>query len=154
VTRIIKLAELYRKTPFTKKTVLVTGVFDVLHWAHKEFLDRAAQEGRLLLVGIESDQRVRQLKGPNRPVNPQQRRMENLKQLNIAEFIFTLPADFDQLETRKEFLSRIKPDILAVSESTPNLEQKKKLMQEIDGRVEIVFQHQPDTSTTKILQKN
>lgn len=154
MTRIIKLAELYRKTPFTKKTVLVTGVFDVLHWAHKEFLDRAAQEGRLLLVGIESDQRVRQLKGPNRPVNPQQRRMENLKQLNIAEFIFTLPADFDQLETRKEFLSRIKPDILAVSESTPNLEQKKKLMQEIDGRVEIVFQHQPDTSTTKILQKN
>jgi len=58
--------------------VLVTGVFDIFHSEHKVFLQKAKQAGDILLVGIESDVRVTQIKGPGRPINSQQKRQQRV----------------------------------------------------------------------------
>lgn len=65
--------------------VFVNGTFDILHPGHIALLNYAKSLGVYLLVGIDSDQRVRQLKGPTRPINNQADRklmLENLKAVN------------------------------------------------------------------------
>ena len=56
-------------------TVLATGVFDVLHIEHIRFLAAAKQQGDRLIVGVESDVRVRAMKGPGRPLHDEQVRL-------------------------------------------------------------------------------
>lgn len=137
----------------SNKTVLATGVFDILHSAHIEFLKHAKKQGDTLIVGIESDKRVKELKGENRPVNNQEKRLKNLKDLNIADKVLILPENFGRRQKILKFLKKIAPDILAVSENTPFIKEKRKIMQKIGGEVKIVYAHQPEISTTKILTK-
>lgn len=134
--------------------VLVTGVFDVLHAEHITFLRNAKALGGRLLVGIESDVRVRAIKGVNRPVNSQQVRKKNLEKLAIVDDVFVLPEKFDTVEDRRRLLKKLQPDILAVSSHTPFLTKKLQLMQEIGGRVEVVHQHNPEISSTILLKQN
>lgn len=134
-----------------KEKVLVTGVFDILHEEHRTFLKNAKKLG-YLMVGIESDTRVKILKGDNRPVNNQAIRIENLKALNIADEVFLLPDNFSSPDDHRQLLFTLKPSILAVSSHSPNIDKKARLMQEIGGRVEVVHQHNPAVSTTKIIE--
>ena len=131
--------------------VLVTGVFDVLHSEHQKFLQKASRVGDKLIVALESDSRVKKLKSPKRPINNQFIRQQNLQKFNFIDQILILPQDFDQEASRLQFLQKIKPDILAVSASTPNLENKRKLMNQIKGRVVIIHSHNPKMSTTQLL---
>ncbi|PIR61753.1 MAG: hypothetical protein COY81_03500 [Candidatus Pacebacteria bacterium CG_4_10_14_0_8_um_filter_43_12] len=131
--------------------VLVTGVFDLLHSEHLIFLNKAKALGSLI-IAIESDERVRELKGFGRPINKQAVRKHNLEKLGLACKILILPKKFSQSANHRRLLQKIKPDILAVSSHTPHLKEKASLMQEIGGRVEIVHQHNPAVSTTLVLK--
>ncbi|MEK7622975.1 MAG: adenylyltransferase/cytidyltransferase family protein [Patescibacteria group bacterium] len=136
----------------TDKVILVTGCFDVLHSEHWKFLTAAKNLGGQLLVGLETDTRVRQLKGPNRPVNKLQTRLKNLRQLGIANQVFSLPKKFDRPQDYKKLIQALRPDILAVSASTPFLVNKRELMALIGGQVIVVLPHNPHISTTKMLK--
>ena len=61
------------------KKILVTGVFDLLHQEHINFLTKAKAVGDILVVGLETDTRVKQLKGFNRPINSTKDRLQNLE---------------------------------------------------------------------------
>ncbi len=135
-------------------TVLVTGVFDVLHPEHMLFLQKAKKLGGRLLVGIESDARVQKLKGLARPVNSEEARKKNLLELNIADEVFILPEQFDSPDDHRKLLASVRPDILAVSSHTPHIAEKLQLLKEIGGRVEIVHQHNPSISSTKIIENH
>ena len=132
--------------------VLVTGVFDILHSEHKKLLSAAKKLGGILLVGVETDARVRRLKGPGRPINPLRLRLKNLRQLGIADKVFTLPKQFNDLNYFTALINQIKPDILAVSASTPHLAIKRRIMKQFGGRVVVVLPHNPKISTTKMLK--
>lgn len=132
-------------------TILATGVFDILHDEHIQFLKRAKALGGKLVVGLESDVRVRQLKGVGRPINTQEVRVKNLEQLKLVDEVFILPEVFDKPEHHRAVLAAIKPDILAVSSHSPHLDAKRALMRELDGSVVIVHQQNPVVSTTLIL---
>jgi D-beta-D-heptose 7-phosphate kinase/D-beta-D-heptose 1-phosphate adenosyltransferase len=132
---------------------LVTGVFDVLHHQHRQFLQAAKKLSSILLVGLETDQRVRQLKGQGRPINSVAKRKENLQQWGIADVIFVLPADFDQEQVRRAWLELIKPDYLAVSSHTPFLAIKKQELKAVGGKVKIVHQFNPQVSSSKLINK-
>ncbi|MCX6817016.1 MAG: adenylyltransferase/cytidyltransferase family protein [Candidatus Beckwithbacteria bacterium] len=134
------------------KIILVTGVFDILHIEHKKLLLAAKNQGGILLVGVEADQRVRQLKGPGRPINKLEVRIKNLQKLKLSDEVFPLPEKFDSDEDHSALINQIKPDILAVSSSTPNLAVKRRTMQCSGGRVVIVLPHNPQISTTKIIK--
>jgi D-beta-D-heptose 7-phosphate kinase/D-beta-D-heptose 1-phosphate adenosyltransferase len=133
--------------------VLVTGVFDLLHREHINFLEQAKAVGDVLLVGVETDERVRIIKSANRPINSEQERVEKLKQTGLPDAVFLLPESFNQEREHRAFLRTLEPDILAVSSHTPHLRQKKKLMEEIGGKLKVVYQQNPEISTSKILQE-
>lgn len=135
-----------------QQLVLATGVFDILHQEHITFLQKAKALG-YLIVGLESDERVRKIKGPGRPINTADARMANLEKLAIADEVFILPRQFDAPADHKALLERIQPDILAVSSHTAHIEKKSQLMKELGGRVEIVHQHNPEVSTTQLLKE-
>ena len=67
------------------KIVLVGGCFDILHLGHVVFLEKAKKEGDVLVVLLESDEKVRFLKGKGRPVHTQSERAEILSALKVRE---------------------------------------------------------------------
>lgn len=146
---VIKLKEISK----TKKKVLVTGVFDGLHQAHLEFLKQAKASGDYLIVGVESDSRVTQMKGPNRPTNRQESRLAAIKKSGLANFVFILPEKFGTKEEHENLIEKIRPDILAVSSHSLHLEAKKKILNKYGGDVKIVMKHDPGISTTILLNQ-
>lgn len=97
-----------------KKTVVVGGCFDILHPGHVTFLEKAKQAGDLLVVLLESDQKVRELKGANRPVHTQSARALILSVLTPIDYVVMLPymknaAGYDEL------ISKIGPGVIAAS---------------------------------------
>jgi rfaE bifunctional protein nucleotidyltransferase chain/domain len=90
-----------------KKIVFTNGCFDILHLGHVEYLNEARGEGDLLIIGLNSDQSVRVLKGSDRPINNEQDRkamLLNLKAVDCVQ-IFTE-------QTPLEIIKLIKPDVL------------------------------------------
>lgn len=133
--------------------VLVTGVFDLLHDEHQNFLVKAQELGGLLVIGIESDTRVRQLKGEGRPIQNQTQRQAAIQALTLTpnQAVFILPETFDNPQAYRQLLAEVQPTILAVSSHSPYLEVKQQMMAEIGGVVRVVHQHNPAVSTTQIL---
>jgi rfaE bifunctional protein nucleotidyltransferase chain/domain len=89
-----------------KKIVTTNGCFDILHVGHVRILNEAKALGDVLIVGINSDQSVRKLKGESRPVVPQNDRAEILANLAAVDFVTI----FDE-DTPVEFLQVAMPDI-------------------------------------------
>jgi len=89
-----------------KKIVTTNGCFDLLHTGHVAYLNEAASFGDKLIVGINSDKSVRQIKGPSRPVQNEQDRALIIGSLKMVDYVFI----FNEADPR-EFLKKIKPDI-------------------------------------------
>jgi rfaE bifunctional protein nucleotidyltransferase chain/domain len=88
-------------------TVMVNGTFDVLHPGHVAMLNTARSYGHWLVVAVDTDRRVKELKGPSRPINNQNDRrimLANLKSVDIVEF-------FDSDEELATLMKRYKPDV-------------------------------------------
>ncbi|HJP83980.1 MAG TPA: D-glycero-beta-D-manno-heptose 1-phosphate adenylyltransferase [Fimbriimonadaceae bacterium] len=68
-----------------RRLVFTNGVFDVLHIGHVRYLQEARRLGDLLLVGVNSDESVRSLKGPTRPINPTDERIAMLEALRMVD---------------------------------------------------------------------
>lgn len=133
------------------KKVLVTGVFDLLHEEHIKFLKKAKELGDYLIVGLESDVRVKQMKGKQRPVNNQKLRKVNLEKLNIAEEVFVLPEQFNRPEDHENLIEKIRPNFLAVSSHTKYLDKKQEILKKFGGEVVVVHKYNPKISTTKMI---
>jgi rfaE bifunctional protein nucleotidyltransferase chain/domain len=136
-----------------KTIILATGVFDLLHQEHILFLRKAKAAGDFLVVGIESDVRVKQMKGPDRPVHSQQKRKQDIEELGFVDLVFILPEDFSKPEHHRQLIAEIRPAILAVSSHTAYLDKKQALLQEFGGEVKVVHEHNPEVSTTLLLKR-
>ncbi len=148
IRKVLSKAKKYNQT-----IIFVTGVFDILHFEHQKFLEKAKNLGHILLVGIESDLRVKQLKGKGRPCNDQIQRLINLRKINIADEVFILPENFFINEKIKFLIVQIKPKYLAVSSNTPGIAKKRQIMEECGSDLIIVHQHNPNISTTLLLER-
>ncbi len=101
------LLEWRRRARQEKKTVVWTnGCFDLLHVGHVRNLQAARSRGDALVVGVNSDASVRQLKGPGRPLVPAAQRVEVLAALECIDYVVV----FEEL-TPTEALARLQPDI-------------------------------------------
>lgn len=98
--------ERLRQSPQPPKVVFTNGCFDILHVGHLHTLLSAKAEGDLLVVGINSDDSVRALKGPSRPINPQGERAEMLAALECVDMVVIFPE-----ETPLELLAALRPDV-------------------------------------------
>jgi rfaE bifunctional protein nucleotidyltransferase chain/domain len=136
-----------------KKIVLATGVFDILHQEHLLFLEKAKKTGDVLIVGLESDVRVKIMKGEGRPINSQAKRKTILEEQKIADLVFILPEEFCTPQDHDDLIRIIHPDILAVSSHTSHLDKKRAIVEKYGGELRVVHQHNPSISTTLILQQ-
>ena len=90
-----------------KKIVFTNGCFDILHVGHVTYLDAAKQLGDVLIVGVNSDDSVRRLKGPSRPINNESDRSMVLSALKAVDFTVI----FDE-DTPLELIEQLTPHIL------------------------------------------
>jgi len=126
------------------KTVIVNGTFDILHPGHIRMLNTARSLGDYLIVCIDTDRRVKELKGDQRPINDQNFRrvmLQNLKAVDIVEF-------FDSREQLIDLIKLYKPDIMVKGS-----DWKGKSITAQEHVKEIFWYDRIDEySTTKIIQ--
>lgn len=110
-SRILDLPSLERNLAIWRfhgdRIVFTNGCFDILHLGHIGYLSQAADLGDVLIIGLNSDDSVRRLKGKNRPVNN-----ENARALVLASLSFVTAVVLFGEETPYELIRTVQPDIL------------------------------------------
>ena len=136
------LVKRYKKE--NKKIVFTNGCFDILHVGHVKYLQEAKSFGDILIVGLNSDESVRRLKGPTRPVNTAEDRAYLLAALEAVDFVVPFSED-----TPYNLIKMREPDVLVKGGDYKGKQvvgtefaEELKLVDFIDGK-----------STTKTIQK-
>lgn len=133
-----------------KRLVVTNGCFDLLHLGHVTYLETARQQGDALLLGLNGDDAVRQLKGPERPVNMEGDRAAVLAALESVDgvCIFAEP-------TATRFLAAAQPDIYVkggdYTVETLN-QDERRTVESAGGRI-VIIPFVPGKSTTALLKK-
>jgi D-beta-D-heptose 7-phosphate kinase/D-beta-D-heptose 1-phosphate adenosyltransferase len=131
-----------------KRVVFTNGCFDLLHPGHIRSLETARALGDVLVVGINSDESVRVLKGPSRPVIPAEERAEILASLECVDAVLV----FDEL-TPQKVIAALLPDVLVKGGDWPgNQIVGREEVEAAGGKVVLVDVVQ-GYSTSEILKK-
>jgi rfaE bifunctional protein nucleotidyltransferase chain/domain len=130
------------------RTVAFTnGCYDLLHPGHIRLLEHAKSLAGVLIVGINTDASVRRLKGPGRPLLPEQERAEVLAALEAVDAVVL----FDE-DTPRELIAGLLPDILMKGADWSHFIAGREEVEAAGGKV-IAVPLQPGYSTTGILEK-
>jgi rfaE bifunctional protein nucleotidyltransferase chain/domain len=131
-----------------RRVVFTNGCFDLLHPGHIQLLEAARAMGDALVVGLNSDESVRSLKGASRPVIPEQERAEILANLECVDAVVV----FNEL-TPQKIVAALLPDILVKGGDWPgNQIVGREEVEEAGGKVVLINVVQ-GYSTTEILRK-
>jgi len=128
-----------------KKIVATNGCFDLIHPGHVRYLKAARALGGALIVGINGDESVRNLKGPGRPINNQDDRAEVVAALECVDLVTIFPE-----KRATKFLERAAPDVYVkggdYKQDTLDAEERQ-VLQKIGAKIDIVpFEHGYSTS--------
>jgi rfaE bifunctional protein nucleotidyltransferase chain/domain len=124
--------------------VWTNGCFDVLHRGHLEMLRYAKSLGDILVVGVDSDSKVRNAKGPSRPFNTLENRIALLRELRCVDEVVS----FDSAEELEQRVKEYKPEYLVVGSDW----QGKKVVGEEYAQKVRFFDRVGTFSTTQILE--
>ncbi|MFW5878875.1 MAG: D-glycero-beta-D-manno-heptose 1-phosphate adenylyltransferase [Myxococcota bacterium] len=138
--------ERYRR--LGKRTVFTNGCFDILHRGHITYLNEAKAQGDVLIVGVNSDQSVQRLKGPGRPINRLEDRLQVLSALSCIDHLIA----FDE-ETPHRVIEAIRPDVFVKGgDYTREHLPEASLVEALGGEVRIL-RFVDDRSTTEIIRR-
>ena len=126
------------------KTIFTNGCFDILHIGHIELFKYAKSLGDKLIVGIDSDERIRQSKGNNRPINTSENRKHILSAIRYIDNVYI----FNNDEELISLVVDIKPDIIVVGSDWEN---KNVIGSEYAKEIKF-FKRIPEYSTTKTIE--
>ncbi len=130
------------------KIVSTNGCFDILHFGHIQYLLEAKKLGNVLVIGVNTDASVKKLKGPDRPLFPQDVRLQQLAALECVDFVclFAEP-------TPENFLRALRPQI-HVKGGDYKVEDlpEKRVMDSLGGEVRLLS-FVPGYSTSSIIKK-
>lgn len=130
-----------------KSIVLTQGSFDMVHIGHGRYCQEAKKHGDVLIVGVDSDQKVRKRKGENRPVVPEDERLEMMMYLSSVDYVV-----LKELNAPKyNLIKLVQPDVLIATDETYTQEQIDHL-QTICGEV-IVLEPMATTSTSAKIRR-
>jgi D-glycero-beta-D-manno-heptose 1-phosphate adenylyltransferase len=137
-TKILTRTELRRRVAEWRQAgeqiILANGGFDLLHVGHVRYLTAAKAPGSKLVVAINSDESMRALKGPGRPIIPEHERSEIVAALSVVDAVVIFP----ELDVRA-IIHEIRPDIQAKgTDYTPESVPERDAVLAYGGRVEIV----------------
>ena len=125
--------------------IIVNGTFDILHRGHIELLEYAKSLGGMLLVCIDSDRRVSELKGPARPINNQYDRTYMLTALKCVDLVWV----FDSAEELIDQIKLFKPDIMVKGD---DYRGKPIVGEDIINEIKF-YDRDEHYSTTNIIQR-
>jgi D-glycero-beta-D-manno-heptose 1-phosphate adenylyltransferase len=148
--KILTLPQLMQRfgRPRPDTVVFTNGCFDLLHRGHVEYLTAARQLGDRLVLGLNTDASVRRLKGPGRPVTPEQDRATVLAGLAAVDAI----TFFDE-DTPRNLIATLLPDVLVKGGDYRTEDIVGKTEVEAAGGRVIVLPYLEGRSTTDILQR-
>lgn len=142
----------WRKTVVGCTVVLTNGCFDIVHYGHVQLLQAAKfqQETCRLVVGVNSDESVRQLKGPTRPLNSEAHRLAVIAALECVDYCII----FDELLCTK-LIRSIKPDVwVKGGDYTPATLNTDEVAAATELKTQIkILPYEPGISTTSILNR-
>jgi len=124
--------------------IFVNGTFDILHMGHLELLNYAKSLGDYLCVGIDTDERVREKKGPTRPIHNQEERKFFLENLKAVDEVRLFSSD----EELEGLVKSFKPDIMVVGSDWKD----KSVIGSYYAAKLIFFDRIGDYATTKTIQ--
>lgn len=133
-----------------KKTVLVGGCFDIIHFGHIKFLKEAKKQGNFLIVALESDEYIKKYK-KREPVHNQKQRAMILSSIKFVDQVINLPL----MTSDKEYfdlVKRIKPSVIAITKGDSQLENKIKQAKQVRAQLKIVSDFIKGFSTKRIIQ--
>jgi D-beta-D-heptose 7-phosphate kinase/D-beta-D-heptose 1-phosphate adenosyltransferase len=131
-----------------RRIVFTNGCFDILHRGHIGYLNRAKSLGDILVVGVNDDESVRRLKGPERPINTLEDRVRVLAALSCVDHIVAFSGD-----TPSEIIAAIRPDVYAKGgDYTVETLPEAPLVERLGGTVRIL-PFVEDRSTTGIIER-
>jgi D-beta-D-heptose 7-phosphate kinase/D-beta-D-heptose 1-phosphate adenosyltransferase len=138
--------ELAKRRQRGEKIVFTNGCFDLLHMGHLRYLRQARQQGACLVVAINSDESVRRLKGPSRPVIGQEERAEMLGAMECVDYVTIFSED-----TPEALLKLLRPDML-VKGGTTDVVVGREIVEGYGGQV-LILDKAEGLSTTRIIDK-
>ncbi|HEX8085354.1 MAG TPA: adenylyltransferase/cytidyltransferase family protein [Solirubrobacteraceae bacterium] len=130
------------------KIVLTSGSFDLIHLGHVKYLAKAKEQGDVLVVGVDSDAKIRRRKGDDRPMVPEQERLEMLAHQRPVDLLYLKPDD----EERWGLIKAVEPDVLVLTTDHGYSEAEQAELEEIVGRIEVVPRQATITTSERIRQ--
>lgn len=131
-----------------QKIVFTNGCFDLLHLGHVSYLEAAARLGDVLVVGVNSDDSVRRLKGPRRPLQSQEARTRILAALEFVEAVVIFEED-----TPLRLIEKIAPDVLVKGgDYTPDKVVGAEFVRSRGGEV-VILPFVEGYSTTGLIER-
>jgi rfaE bifunctional protein nucleotidyltransferase chain/domain len=135
-----------------KKVVFTAGSWDLIHAGQCRYLEKASENGDILVVGVSSNNAIRQVKGPNKPILDEKIRAEMLTYLRFVDFVTILPEPSCQPS-----LGLLRPDtyVTVKEDWTDNYKESReyKTVVGYGGEVLVVDRQSTTISTTQILQR-
>src|ERR1700748_283604 len=130
------------------KVVLTSGSFDILHEGHSMYLEAARQFGDFLIVGLDSDEKIRTRKGENRPVVPQ---MERLRMVTHQGGVGLATLKHTH-HPKWALIKAVRPDVLVATEETYTPETIRELEANYCGRVEVLARMATVSTSARLRQ--
>jgi D-beta-D-heptose 7-phosphate kinase/D-beta-D-heptose 1-phosphate adenosyltransferase len=144
--RLLPLLKAYRRQG--KRIVLTGGCFDILHRGHIMYLNRAKSLGDILIVGVNTDESVRRLKGPERPINSLEDRLRVLSALSCIDHLVPFGED-----TPHKLIEGVRPDVFVKGgDYTRETLPEAELVEQLGGTVRIL-PFLPSRSTTNLIER-
>ena len=149
--KIVTISTLKRHIPHwrrkKKKIAFTNGCFDILHFGHVSYLEKAKGMNRILIIGLNSDASVRKIKGPQRPINLEKERAAVLAALACVDYVVIFNED-----TPYQLIEAVQPDILIKGADWKGKEVAGgDIVQRRGGKVEFIT-YLPKFSTTKLIE--
>ena len=116
------------------KVVLTSGSFDIIHEGHSMYLEAARRFGDFLIVGLDSDDKIRNRKGPGRPAVPQ---MERLRMVTHQRGVGLVTLK-QSSHAKWALIKAVRPDVLVATEDTYTKAEIRELEASYCGRVEVL----------------
>ncbi|MFW6134450.1 MAG: adenylyltransferase/cytidyltransferase family protein [Elusimicrobiota bacterium] len=127
-----------------KKIVFTNGCFDIIHPGHIHILREASKKGDILIVGINTDDSVKKIKGPARPVFNENARAETVSSMEMVDYVLMFSE-----ETPYRIIKKIKPDVLVKGSQY----SEKEIVGEDIAKETVRVKMMPGYSTSDIINK-
>jgi cytidyltransferase-like protein len=147
-----------RKKNAGKKIVFCSGCYDILQSGHAVFFNQCKELGDILVVGVGRDSVITALKGPGRPVNPENNRVYLVGAMHDVDYAVLNGSEIKEGKIDFEnIISSLRPDIFVLNDDDSGLDSKQTLCKKYNVEIKFVSRVVPPeleaTSTTRIIDK-